>query len=308
MHRGSSPMMILALALLPTGARAESVVVTLKSGGRVEGGLISESEGELVVRLAHGSIRVPRRDVKSVERGPDAPRPAAPPSERLPGWNHVIEVILAEPQGPSLRQIPATVIEVGPLARVPYVSHRFGALELNVYGDPDHPAGYEVGIVQGAGASEAGKRDCLRVARALLPADADRLALDALSLTKDRREAKGLVLEVTPPEAEDSYGGWWVSIYDPAGLERARASAAELEAITAARGAEDKDDPLAWTKDDYARARPARKTPPRPAPPARPQPEPAPPPPVEPEPAAPRVSRRGYYREDGTFVPRRRRR
>lgn len=296
-----------ALSLLAVSlARGEAVTVTLKSGGEIEGGLIRESDAELVVRLDHGSIRIPRKDVARVERRPDAPRKAAPAGERLPGWNRVVEVILAHPKGAELRQVPATVIDVGVLEHVPYVSHRFGGFELNVYGDPDHPAGYEVGVVDGARAAPEARQACLRLVRELLAEEGDRRALDALSLERDRKTQGGLVLEVTPPTAEDSYGGWWITVYDPEGLNRARATAAELDEITTAHGAVESDDPLGWSEDDHRQARPARKKPPAAAPPP-PKPDPAVTPPPA-QPAVRRVYRRGYYRPDGTFVRRRVRR
>lgn len=300
MHR---PLAALALTLVAAApAAAETVAVTLKGGGHLEGQVLRESDAELVLRIDHGTLRLQKRDVQTLERKPDAPRPPAPPSQRIPGWNRVLQVMLAQPGADDLRQVPATVIDEGVLASVPYVSHRFGAFELNVYGDPDHPAGYEVGVVRGAEATAERKRACVALVRELLTDDADRAALDALSLEPGRRTAHGLTVEVTPPEAPDSDGGWWVSVYDPAGLARARASQAELEQITIESGARD-DDPAGWTADDYARARRQRQAAAR-ATPTAPPTVTAPPPPA---PAVQRrVFRRGFYREDGTFVRRRR--
>lgn len=293
-----------ALSILVVSlVRAETVAITLRSGGEIEGVLIRESDAELVVRLDHGSIRVPKKDVKNVERKADTPVRAAPAGERLPGWNRVVEVILAHPKGAELRQIPATVIDVGVLENVPYVSHRFGGFELNVYGDPDHPAGYEVGVVEGARATPAQKKEALQLVRELMPEDQDRRALDALSLEQDKKTQAGLVLEVTPPTAEDSYGGWWITVYDPEGLKKSRASAAELDQITLRHGEKD-DDPAGWNDDDLKQARPPKKKPVAVPPPPKPDPVVTPPPP---QPVR-RVYRRGYYRPDGTFVKRRRRR
>jgi hypothetical protein len=53
----------------------------------------------------------------------------------------VVKAARAESWGAGLQQIPATVIDVGDLANVPYVSFAGKDIELNVYGDPASPAG-----------------------------------------------------------------------------------------------------------------------------------------------------------------------
>src|SRR4051812_25923776 len=64
---------------------------------------------------------------------------------RLPAMEAVVKAARAQPWGADLKQIPATVIEVGELASVPYLSFAGTDIELNVYGDPAKPAGIEVG-------------------------------------------------------------------------------------------------------------------------------------------------------------------
>src|SRR4051794_37007832 len=64
---------------------------------------------------------------------------------RLPSMSNVVKAARAQPWGADLKQIPATVIEVGELASVPYLSFAGNDIELNVYGDPEKPAGIEVG-------------------------------------------------------------------------------------------------------------------------------------------------------------------
>jgi hypothetical protein len=119
----------------------------------------------------------------------------------------------------------------------------------------------------------------------VLPEDADRRLLRMLDLAADLQESRGLRFEVTPPTAEDAYGGWWVSVYDEAGLDRSRATPTELAGITVAR----KDvkpsgpspaagDDIPWTADDLKAARPAAT------------------------PSGDRVYVHAYTRKDGTYV------
>ena len=49
---------------------------------------------------------------------------------------------------------------------------------------------------------------------------------------KDALKEGGLTYEITLPTEPDSYGGWWVSVYDEIELNKARASDKELRTIT----------------------------------------------------------------------------
>ncbi len=86
----------------------------------------------------------------------------------------------------------------------------------------------------------------------------DRLASKAkssvnVSLDEDKLERAGLTFEVTPPTADDGYGGWWISIYDAAAIERARASDAEMKTIAVEAPAPKNETPAETKK-------PARKS------------------------------------------------
>lgn len=147
---------------------------------------------------------------------------------RLPALKDVVKAARAEPWGAQLKQIPASVVEVGELKDVPYVSFAGGEVELNVYGDPDKPAGIEVGTK-----SESPElRAALKTFIANLLQEKDRAPL--LGLTEGVVMNDGLELEVTPPTAEDGFGAWWVDAAHPAGLEAARASVGELGEIARA--------------------------------------------------------------------------
>jgi predicted RNA-binding Zn-ribbon protein involved in translation (DUF1610 family) len=128
----------------------------------------------------------------------------------------------------GLQQIPATVIDKGVLRHIPYKSFRTGDYEINIYGDPDHPSGLEVGIYKSLIQSQDAKNQCMEFMAAVLNDPADRTMLKSLKLTQDIQIRDGLSFEVTPETAEDAYGGWWISVYDPAALDRSRASPQEL--------------------------------------------------------------------------------
>jgi hypothetical protein len=138
----------------------------------------------------------------------------------------------------SLRQIPATVIDVGVLKNVPYISFRCNAAgyQMNIYGDLDKPAGVEIGTLNFYVNNDAARSNCISFISSVIPNAPDKEIVR--TLPRDRKSLKkndGLTIETTMPDEPDAYGGWWVSVYDEAALERARANEAELAAITQKR-------------------------------------------------------------------------
>jgi len=184
----------------------------------------------------------------------------------LPARGECLRVAREKPWARGLRQIPSTVIDKGVLRHVPYVSYRAGEYELNVYGDPALPSCVEVGVHPPATKAQHARKACLEFMTALLPHD--QAILESLNLEKDVKVVIGLTFEVTPETAEDAYGGWWISVYDTAALERSRATAADLKRIAASRDEVRKRDdekrpgPAVeprldgrWSKDDLKDAR-----------------------------------------------------
>jgi hypothetical protein len=163
-------------------------------------------------------------------------KPAPPPLVRLPAASAAIARLKATELGKGLEPIPATVIDQGVFRRVPYLSHRAGDVEVNVYGDPDSPAALEIGLY-GDPARRAACRDALAD---LIPDPAARAALAGLDLAKGKTAAGGFTLEVTPETAPDAYGAWWVSAHLPKELEVARASDGELKDLSQPRPADAK--------------------------------------------------------------------
>jgi hypothetical protein len=269
------------------------VSMTLKNGQKIEGTLLSDQNGHSVVQVGYGSVTVTSGEVASVEKTGAAPAPV-PGEGRLARWDLCLHVAVSC-WSPALTQVPATVIDLGVLKNVPYLSHRAGEFELNIYGDPDRPAGLEIGLYRG-GMSRADRKTCLDTMCRLLSDPADREALQSLGLEKGSLRRRGMVLEVTPPSDPDAYGGWWISVYEEQALREQRASDSELASITltpaqikgapraplASAGhppAPVAANPLLWKEHDLKSARPA-------------------PPAVQES----RVYKRGVYRHNGAYV------
>lgn len=292
-----------ACALLVWNAAAFADTVTLKTGRKLEGIVLQETPNAVSLKLEYGTITVPRAQVASVLRASVAAPAGQARRVRVPAWGEIVTTLSAKPWASGLRQIPATVVDKGVLRHVPYQSFYCGdGYELNIYGDPDDPACFEIGKQKGAPA-DAAKRECLGFVAALLGDPRDAAILKAMDLNKEIVARNGLTMEVTPPDGEDAYGGWWVSVYDEAKLDRARAPEKELAEITVARAsptlvpapapapaASKAADTVptyeAWSDDDYRYTR-SRATVRAVSPSAY---------------AGARVYVRGYYRKNGTYV------
>lgn len=191
----------------------------------------------------------------------------AAPVRPLPTRTKARSAVGASAWGRSLAQIPSTVISKGVLRNIPYLSYRAGEYELNVYGDPAAPAGLEIGIHKELLKSAAAKKNCLDLMAGLVEDAADRALIAGLKQDVDKKVRNGLTFEITPPTAEDAYGGWWVSIYDEKALDRSRASEEEMAKITVSKQGVKDSKPGAgamqvdgatggkWAAEDLANAR-----------------------------------------------------
>ncbi|QRN96139.1 hypothetical protein JRI60_45145 [Archangium violaceum] len=158
-----------------------------------------------------------------------APAPSHPLTEnRLVNSGLIIESFAAKFGAPELKQIPSEVIDTGVFRYVPYLSYEASQLELNIYGDPQHPAGVEIGVYAG---KDSTKEEIRKLIAGLLQKAEDRELVHGLALEKDELQRAGLTFVVTPATAEDAFGGWWISIYDANAIEKARASDAELKVL-----------------------------------------------------------------------------
>lgn len=158
-----------------------------------------------------------------------------PPAKPLPTRTRCRQTLSVKPFAKGLKQIPSTVIDKGVLKNVPYTSYRAGEYELNIYGDPDAPACFEIGVNGALVANADARRHCYEVVNAILNDSAAEAFLKSLKPEGDKKVRGGITYEITPPTAEDAYGGWWISLYSEALLDKSRASDAEMAKITTSR-------------------------------------------------------------------------
>lgn len=303
--------LIAAFGSLALVAAADTVHLT--NGGVIHGTVIQEAEGGLTVAMQYGTVKLSRAEITSVDKSiveesetKDSQPPHVDKESRLPRWSTVVTRLAKASWATGLTQIPATVIDKGVMRNVPYTSYQCGVgadYELNLYGDPDRPAGVEIGVYGALTKDAAAKRRCVDFIASVLTDATDAALVKAARVDKDRIERGGLTIEVTPPTADDAYGGWWVSVYYVQRLDLARASRQELERISvsskqpesppAAKPARTPKSPAAravgkepdtrWTRQDLQKARKTRSS-------------------GVSSSSGGRVYVRGYYRKDGTYV------
>jgi hypothetical protein len=182
------------------------VSYTMKNGEQIEGTLLQSEEGQSLVQIRYGAVMLSTGDVASATPVGRESAPAQT-SGRLATLARALRIMAKQPLGTSLLPVPATVVATGSLRNVPYSSMRAGNFEVNVYGDPDAPAGVEIGVYGNVNSLVA-KRLCVAAIQQLLRDSADRAMLDGLSLDVGTRQRGGLTFEVTPPTAPDAFGGW----------------------------------------------------------------------------------------------------
>jgi len=252
--------------------------VTLKSGRTLKGVILKETETEIILRLKVTTTTINKNEIRAIERT-EVDRLDQTSGERIPSWDRCIQFAAGQDWVTDLQPIPATVIDKGVLKNVPYKSFRSGLYEINIYGDPDHPAGFEIGIGGDLLRKPTAKSNCVKFVSSLLRDTQDKEIVRQLDQSKDKKERTGLTFEITPETDEDAYGDWWVSAYDMALLDKSRASDNELKNITVSasdlRKRKDKgDEESSWRVSDLNQAR---------------------------NPGGP-VYVKGYIRKDGTYV------
>ncbi len=231
---------------------------------------------------------------ETVSRGPDI---------RLPSVADCIRLMHRREPDLNLTQIPATVIDKGILRDVPYISYRYLDVEMNIYGDPDFPAGVEMGLYGSKIGSPTAQRRAREHMSALMGEAQDRALVASLGFLKEKKFREGMTFEVTPETEEDSYGGWWISVYDEQKLIASRANQKELAEISIRKEEvarvvpQESGGESTWTRDDLKNARPERlvlNVPVTVAPKEQDRPSPTY--------STGTVYVKGYTRKDGTYV------
>jgi hypothetical protein len=285
---------LLAFAIFSRNSLNADVVI-LESGKVITGNVLQQDSDGVLVQMDYGTFRYPLSMIKDVRKEKIDASAESSSAQRIPNWAKIVSLLATNGWAHELKQIPATVIDNGVLEDVPYISFRCntGGYEINIYGDLDHPSGVGIGAVNYLVKNDDAKSNCVNFIASVLASDGDKKVVSTLNLNqKELTKKDGMTFETTFPDEPDAYGGWWVSVYDETSLAKARASGAELLAITQPR-VEPKPQPVVvvsepvvitpsttWSSDDFSYSRPSRSD----------------------SSAGGEVYVRGYYRANGTYV------
>jgi hypothetical protein len=210
-------------------------VVVLQSGAVLTGNVLQQDANGLLLQTESGTYRYPLTLIKEVKKETAAAPHVSNNGQVIPDWAQIVSLLANSGFAPAIQQVPATVIGYGNFKNVPYISFRcgYGDYEINVFGDLNQPAAVQIGAMH---QMMAEKTECVIFIRSVLASAADRKLVQTLDWDqKDVKSNGGLTFETLLPGEMGSYGGWWVSVYDTNALAGARASDAELLAITQPR-------------------------------------------------------------------------
>ncbi|MEX1118103.1 MAG: hypothetical protein WEB60_04840 [Terrimicrobiaceae bacterium] len=209
--------------------------LVLKDGRTVRGLIVKNSATEVILQERHAEIAYPKSGIVRILDVPDQGTEFTRILKKgeLPSWRVIVNDLRSHDHIKSLVEIPAVKVDVGVFRNVPYKSFRINDyLEFNIYGDPERPAGLELGIF-GRRAGDQSLQTMLRAYLAgFLTTRAEIDALYSVGLKEGTAKAGNFVAEVTPTTAEDAFGAWWISLFHAKAMEAVRLSDAAYDALT----------------------------------------------------------------------------
>lgn len=209
--------------------------IILKSGQTVDGLIVKNTAREVVLQQEFREVEYPKNQIVRIRDEADTETIFMDSPERgmLPSWRVIANDLRLTDAIYSMVEIPATRIDKGVFRNVPYLSFRVNEdVELNIYGDPNKPAGIELGIYGHFLSHDKELRQVLRAYLAGFLAARDEVAaLYRVPLSGGIKRAGDLDFEITPSSAPDAYGAWWVSIYNRKRLETTRLDDADYNKL-----------------------------------------------------------------------------
>ncbi len=217
-------LVVLLLAFAPASRAMDEIM--LKSGTRVSGTILGQSKDRVIMRVGQGNAIYSKKAIWRIyEDITDKPAdPHVLKRDEIPPWWIPLSDFYHEDWVNSLKAIPAGPIAEAPFHNVPYVSFRANTIyEMNIYGNPNDPAALEIGYYGNMWfhSGDAQKR-CRQFLASYLTGLNQLQAIYRLNATGGRETVSGLTIEITPRSAPGSYGGWWITVWNPAKLDAVR--------------------------------------------------------------------------------------
>lgn len=209
--------------------------IVLNDGSKLRGLIIKNDAETVTLQERMGEVDIPKSNISRIEDQGEAGVYFADMIDpgKLPPWRMIVQDLRTDDNIHSFKEIPATEIDNGYLKDIPYLSFRINKhTEMNVYGNPEDPVCLEFGVYERGEQITRFKKIIRAYLAGCLESRAEIAALYALDEKGDERQVGNIRFKVLPPTAPDAYGGWWISMYDPKRLEKARVSETEYKKVT----------------------------------------------------------------------------
>ena len=221
----------LALLALTCSARAsleghaEPDTIVLKDGSVFQGVIVQNTSRAVSLQNKYSIHTFPKSEIVRIRDEADlgleftkANRPGD-----LPAWRVMVNDLRNNDAIKSLEQIPATTIDNGIFRNVPYLSFRLNEfIEMNVYGDPDDPASVEFGIYGRHSSNDKARRVLRSFLAGFLSSKQEVGAIYGIPFAGGKECLGDFCIKITPANAPDAYGAWWISLYNSKKLDAAR--------------------------------------------------------------------------------------
>lgn len=204
--------------------------------GTVQEGLVIKNDATTVVLEQSGGDRIIKKH--EIQRIDDANKNLSYFAEladrdKAPPWRMMVQDMRCNDAVKSFVQIPPTKIYGSYLKNVPYLSfHINDYAEMNIYGNPKDPACVELGAYARGERLKRLQTIARQFFAGYIGSREGIAALYHLNLNGDQKRVGNFIYRVTPASDPDSQGGWWISIYDPVRLKKARVSDEVYNQIT----------------------------------------------------------------------------
>jgi len=204
--------------------------LVLKNGQTVHGLILKNSKDAVLIQEQFDENTYPKSEIVRIRDDADVKLEYTDINRvgDLPSWRVIVNDLRSNDAIHSFVEVPATIIDNGEFKNIPYKSFRINNdVELNIYGDPEDPSAIELGIY-GAKSGNDKLRKVIRAYLAgFLTTRAEVAALYALDFKGGIKTVGDITLEITPKDAPDAYGAWWITLYNQTELNRIRLDDAE---------------------------------------------------------------------------------
>lgn len=209
--------------------------IQLTSGKTLRGLIVKQTNSGVTIQLPYGEQTIKNEDIVRIRNVDDDEmwftRVLTPGA--LPPWRIIANDLRNQDEIKTFQQIPATGVDNGMFKNVPYISFRANQfIELNIYGDPDDPAGIELGIFGSRRSSKETHQILRQFLGSYLTTTDEIRALYSMNQKGDLRKVGPISIEITPPDAPDAYGAWWISFFNEKKLNKIRLSDAAYAKLT----------------------------------------------------------------------------